>query len=80
MGKHLEDISDNHVVSLMHRILTSSRGNENSSTGFEPDRGRRQQELTNDKNIKGKYHVRNMLKEVFGLAEHQEKATYGLGF
>ena len=26
-GKHLEDISHSHVVSLMHRLLTSSRGN-----------------------------------------------------
>ena len=31
----------------------------------------------NNKIIKGKYHVRIMLKDVFGFAEHQEKATYG---
>ena len=30
--------------------------------------------------IKGKYHVKIMLKDVFGFAEHQEKATYGVGY
>ena len=29
---------------------------------------------------KGKYHVRIVLKDVFGFSEHQEKATYGLGY
>ena len=50
------------------------------SIGFDRDRNRRQRELTNNKNQKGKYHVRIMLKDVFGFAEHQEKATYGLGY
>ena len=36
--------------------------------------------MTNNKNVKGKYHVRIYLKDVFGLAEHQAKATYGLGY
>ena len=30
--------------------------------------------------MKGKYHVKIMLKDVFGFAEHQQKATYGLGY
>ena len=30
--------------------------------------------------MKGKYHLRIMLKDVFGFAEHQQKATYGLGY
>ena len=34
--------------------------------------------MTNNKNVKGKYHVRIYLKDVFGFAE-QKKATYGLG-
>ena len=37
-------------------------------------------ELTNNKNIKGKYHTRFYLKNIFGYAEHQEKGTYGLGY
>ena len=32
------------------------------------------------KNVKGKFHLRIMLKDVFAFAEHQEKATYGLGY
>ena len=30
--------------------------------------------------MKGNYHVRIRLKDVFGFAEHQEKPTYGLGY
>ena len=56
-GKHLEDIIHAHLVSLLYTLLTSSRGSDDVSIGFERDRGRRQQDLTNDKNIKGKYHV-----------------------
>ena len=36
--------------------------------------------MTNNKNVNGKYHLRIMLKYVFGFAEGQEKATYGLGY
>ena len=50
------------------------------SIGFDRDRTRRRNELTNNKNIKGRYHVRIYLKDLFGYAEHQEKATYGLGY
>ena len=32
------------------------------------------------KNEKANYHVRNYSQDVFGLAEHQKNATYGLGF
>ena len=47
---------------------------------FDRDRNRRQRELTNNKSQKGKYHVRIYLKYVFGFAQYQEKATYGLGY
>ena len=49
------------------------------SIGFDRGRDRRQQELYINKNVKGKYHVTIMLKDIFGFAEHQEKGTYGLG-
>ena len=64
----------------MYKLLTSSRGGDDLSIGFVRDRKRRKRELTNNKHIKGKYHVRIYLKDVFGFAEHQEKATYGLGY
>ena len=64
----------------MYKLLTSSRGSDDLSVGIERDRNRRQRELTNNKSQKGKYHVRIYLKDVFGFAKYQEKATYGLGY
>ena len=78
-GKHLEDISYAHIVSLMYKPITSSKDSDDLSIGFDRSRARRQDEMTDNKRVKGKYHVRIMLKDVFGFAEHQEKATYGLG-
>ena len=79
-GKHLEDISHTHLVSLMSKLITSSKDSNDLSIGFDHSRNRRRDELALNKNIKGKYHVKIMLKDIFGFAEHQEKATYGLGY
>ena len=79
-GKHLENIDHAHIISLMYKLLTSSKGSDDLSIGFDRDRIRRLRELTNNKTQKGKYHVRIYLKDVFGFAEYQEKATYGLGY
>ena len=64
----------------MYKLLTSSKGSADLSIGFDRDRNRRQRELTNKKTQKGKYHVRIYLKDVFGFAEDQERATYELGY
>ena len=79
-GKHLENIDDALIVSLMYKLLTSSRDSYDLSIGFDQNRNRRQRELTNNKSQKGKFHVRIYLKDVFGFAEYQEKATYGLSY
>ena len=79
-GKHSENIHHAHIVSLMYKLLTSSRGSDDLSIGFDRDRNRRQRELTNNKTQKGKYHVRIYLKVVFGFADYQDKGTYGLGY
>ena len=79
-GKHLENIDHAHIVSLMYKLLTSSRGSDDLSIGFDRDRNRRQRKLSNNKSQKGKYHVRIYLKDVFGFAEYHGKATYGLGY
>ena len=79
-GKHLEEVSHAHIVSLMYKLLTSSKDSDDLSTGFDRNRGRRKNELSNNKTIKGKYHIRICLKDIFGFAEHQEKGTYGLGY
>ena len=78
--KHLENIDHAHIVSLMYKLLTSSKGSDDLSIGFDRDPTRRRNELTNNKNIKGKYHVRIYLKDIFAYAEYQQKATYGLGY
>ena len=64
----------------MYKLLTSSKGSDDLSIGFDRDRNRRQRELTINKTQKGKYHVRIYLKDVFGFAEYQDKGTYGLGY
>ena len=79
-GKHLEEISHAHIVSLMYKLLSSCKGSDDLSIGFDRDRNRRKRELTNNKNIKGKYHLRIYLKDIFGFADYQEKGTYGLGY
>ena len=79
-SKHLEDVNHAQIVSLMYKLLTTAKGCDDLSVGFDRDRTRRRNELTNNKNVKGKYHVRVYLKDVFGFAEHQGKATYGLGY
>ena len=79
-GKHLEDISHAHLVSLMYKLITSGKGGDDLSIGFDRDRGRRQDELTDNKNVNGKFLLKILLKDIFGLAEHQEKTIYGLSY
>ena len=79
-GKHLEDIIPAQIVSLMYKLTSGATDTNDLSTGFDHSRNRRRDELTSDKNIKSKYHLRIMLKDVFVFAEHQEKATYGLSY
>ena len=79
-GKQLEDINHAHLVSLMFKPITSSKGSDDLSIGFDRSSARRREEITNNKNVKGKFHLRIMIKDVFGFAESQEKATYGLGY
>ena len=79
-GKHLEEINHAHIVSLLYKLLPSSRGSDDLSVGFDCSRDNRKRELTNNKSIEGKYHLRIYLRDIFGFAEHQELATYDLGY
>ena len=79
-GKHFEEISHAHIVSLMYKFLSSSRGSDDLTIGFDRSCDRRQRELTTNKNNNGKYHLRVYLRDIFGSAEYQELATYGLGY
>ena len=64
----------------MYKLLSSSKGSDDLSIGFDRSRDIRKRELTNNKNIQGKYHLRIYLRDIFGFAEHQETATYGLSY
>ena len=79
-GKHLEHITHAHLVSLMFNLITASKNSDDPSIGFDRSPNRRKDELALNKSVKGKNHVRIMLKDIFGFAEHEEKATYGLGY
>ena len=50
------------------------------SNGFDRDRRRKQRKLNNNKTQKGNFHLRFMLRVIFGFAEHKEKATFGLDY
>ena len=45
-GKHLEDKSHAHIVSLMFKLKTSAADSNVLSVGFDRDRGRTKRELT----------------------------------
>ena len=53
-GKHLEDKSHAHIVSLMYKLITSARDTDNLSIGFDPDGNRRQRELAKNKDKRKK--------------------------
>ena len=64
----------------MSKLLSSSERSDDPSIGFDRSTDRRKRELTNNKKIKGNYHVRIFLRDIFGFAEHQETATHGMGY
>ena len=79
-GKHLENINHAHIVSLMYKLLSSSRDTDDLSISFDRSRDKRKRELLNNKTQKGKFHLRIYLKDVFGFAEYQETGTFGLSY
>ena len=78
-GKHLENVDNLHLISLMYKLLTSTSQTSQLLYGFEENLSVRRQELTNNKNEKGTFFVRIKLNDLFGFAD-QEKITYGLGY
>ena len=79
-GKILEEISYAHIASLMYKLITGAKDSDDLSIGFDRDRGRRQEELTNNTNQKGKNRAGIYIKDIFGSAETCGKATYGLSY
>ena len=64
----------------MFKLTTSAKDEDDLSIGFDRDRNSRRNEVTNNKNKKGNYHLRIMLRDVIGFVAHQEKATYLVGY
>ena len=79
-GKNFGNIDHAHFVSSMYKLLSSSRDSDDLSIGFDRSRDRRKRELLNNKTQKGKFHLRNYLKDVFGFAEYHETGTLGLSY
>ena len=78
-GKHLEVISHAQIFSLLYKLITGAQDTDDLSIGFDHDRERKQEQLALNKNINGKYHVRIILKIIFGFAQHKEKAAFVFG-
>ena len=76
--KQLKSITLGDIACLRYKILTNARDCDDLSIGFRRDRDTRKRELTNNKGMKGKYHVGIFINDIFGLAQHQLKGTYGL--
>ena len=64
----------------MYKLEISAKDTDHLSIGFDQDRTRRQQGLTDNRIVKGKFHVRIMLKKIFGFGQCQEKADCELGY
>ena len=53
-GKHMEDISHAHIVSLLYKPITSAKDSDDLSFGFDWNCRKRPNELTGNKNIASK--------------------------
>ena len=78
-GKHLEDVSHTHIVPLMYKLITSSKDSDDISIGFDRNRGRRQDELTETKNVKKSF-ILKLCSKTSLVLQNVKKATYGLGY
>ena len=78
--KHLEDFTHAQLVSLMYKLITSSKDSDDLSIGCDRSRNRKRDKLAQNENIKYKYHLKIMLMDVFCFAEGQEKGINGRGY
>ena len=78
-GKQLENFDHAHIVSLMNKLLPSSRGSNDLSIGFDRDRDKRRLERNINKNKKRKLSCQNVFKRYIWNCTTPKKDTYGLG-
>ena len=67
------------LFSFVNNLL-SAKDCDDLTIGFDRNRDNRQGKLTNNKNKKGNYLLRIMLRDVIGLVEHQEMSTFSSGY
>ena len=48
-GKEIEEIDNAHIICLMHKVRSSSKGSDDLSIGFHRSKVVRERELTNNK-------------------------------
>ena len=77
-GKHL-DISQANIVSSMYKLIVSAKDSDDLSFGFERDCGRRQCELTDNKDVKANI-IFNLCSKMFFVSQKPKKATYRQGY
>ena len=77
-GKELEEINKAYNIFSMYELLSCSKVSDVLSFGFRRDIATRGREMPNKITSHGNFHVRKYLKNIFGFAGRQEKATKGL--
>ena len=72
-GNYLEAISHAHKFSLVFALTTSNKGSDDLSIGFDRDRNRRRDDLTNNKTVNRKCQLRNLLTVFLDLQNNRKK-------
>ena len=75
---HSNEVDNLHIISIMHKLLSSQQQTSDLMYGFEESVSIRQ-ELTKNKTEKGTFFVKTRLTKLFRFAD-LEKVTYGLGY
>ena len=63
----------------MYKAKTNRKYSYDLSFGYSRNYEARKEKLAK-KSTKGNYHVRISSKDIYGFVDHQENATYGLGY
>ena len=73
-AKHIEEINHAHIVCLMYKFITSARNTDELPTGIDRVRGRRQRELTYNKNKKRQISCDNSVERCFWFCPTPRKS------
>ena len=78
--KEMDENDNAHVNCLLYKLISGSRDNDDLSIGFQWSIKAREREMTNNKTITGKYHVRIYLNGFFSFAEYHDLCIYVLRY